>query len=283
MSKKILVTGSRGNLGSAVATCLLDRGFEIKAGSTDPGTLTPAEHVEPVKLAYEAKDTYDEAFTGVDRLFLIAPPMDPAAPEKLHPIIDKAKEAGVEHIVFNSALGVDQNEEAPLRVIERYLMNSGVNYTILRPNFFMENFSTGFAGPMIKEQTGIFLAAADGKTSFISTRDIAEVAAIAFEKSMYAKEYNLTGSEALDHNAVARIIGEVSGKGVTYHALTEDEMFQGARDNGMPEGSVQYMGLLYSLVREGYMAAITGDVEDVTGHNPVTFLQFAQNNTDLWK
>jgi uncharacterized protein YbjT (DUF2867 family) len=283
MPQKILVTGSRGNLGSAVSASLSKKGFEIKASSTEPGTLTPVEHVEPVRLAYEAAETHDRAFEGVDRLFLIAPPMDPAAPEKLHPIIDKAKEKGVEHVVFNSALGVDQNEEAPLRVIERYLMNSGLNYTILRPNFFMENFSTGFAGPMITELGGIFLAAAEGKTSFISTRDIADVAAIAFQKKMYAKEYNLTGSEALDHDEVARIIGEVSGKAVKYHALSEDEMLQGARDNGMPEGHVQYMGLLYSLVRDGYMAAITGDVEKATGHKPLTFQQFAGDNADRWK
>jgi uncharacterized protein YbjT (DUF2867 family) len=89
--------------------------------------------------------------------------------------------AGVDHIVFISALGVDQNEEAPLRIIERHLMNSGVNHTIIRPNFFMENFSTGFIAPMIA-QGGVFLAAGDGKTSFISTRDIAEAAAVAFEE-----------------------------------------------------------------------------------------------------
>ncbi len=61
--------------------------------------------------------------------------------------------------MFNSAFGVGKNEQAPLRVIERALMDSGAGYTILRPNFFMENLSTGLMRPMIKSQGGIFLAA----------------------------------------------------------------------------------------------------------------------------
>jgi len=99
---------------------------------------------------------------------------------------------------LTAAMGVDAVEPAPLRIVEPHLMASGVPYTILRPNFFMENFSTGFLAPMIK-QGGIFLAAADGKTSFISVVDIAEVATVAFQKGLASKEYNLTGPEALDH------------------------------------------------------------------------------------
>jgi uncharacterized protein YbjT (DUF2867 family) len=147
----------------------------------------------------------------------------------------------------------------------------------------MENLSTGFIAPMIKHQNGIFLAAGDGKTSFISTKDIAEVAATAFSKAHYGKEHNLTGSEALDHSQVAKIIGDVIGKVVTYHALPEEAMLRGARNQGMPEGAVQYMGILYAVVRAGYMAAVTNDVENVTGQKPITFGEFARQNVPCWR
>jgi len=173
-SKKILVTGATGNLGSAVVKALTRKGFDVIAESTNPVKAEIPRDVEAVKVVYEEPDSVDTAFKGFSGLFLIAPPMDPEAPSKLIPVIDKAKAAGAGHIVFNSALGVDHNEEAPLRIIEQYLKASGVNYTILRPNFFMENFSTGFIAPMISDG-GIFLVAGDGKTSFISTKDIAEV------------------------------------------------------------------------------------------------------------
>lgn len=275
--QKILVTGATGNLGNAVVKALDDKGFDVKAGTTNPVNSKLPRGIETVKVVYEEPDSIDTALEGVSGLFLIAPPMDPEAPSKLIPVIDKAKAADVEHIVFNSALGVDYNEEAPLRIIEQYLKASGVNYTILRPNFFMENFSDGFIAPMIAGG-GIFLAADDEKTSFISTRDIAEVAAHAFQHKRFGIEYNLTGPDALDHTEVAKIISENSGKDVRYHALKEEEMLQGARDNGMPEGAVQYMAILYSAVREGLMAVLTEDVEKATGKKPISFAEFICND-----
>jgi len=283
MSKTILVTGATGNLGRAAVEALAARGFRVKAAARHPEKLAAREGVEAVALDYEAPSTFDGALAGVDGLFLVAPPMDPEAPAKLLPLLAKAKSTGVKHIVFTSAFGVDQNEQAPLRVIERALMNSGVRYTVLRPNFFMENFSTGFAAPMIKQNAGIFLAAADAKTSFITTRDIADVAAVAFAAQHYGKEYNLTGPEALDHTQVAAMITQAIGREVAYHALSEEAMLQGARDNGMPEPAVQYMAVLYAVVRAGYMAVVTDGVEKVTGHKPVSFAEFVKDNSACWK
>ncbi|MBI5251973.1 MAG: SDR family oxidoreductase [Desulfomonile tiedjei] len=283
MSEKILVTGATGNLGSAVVKALAGRGASLRAASTDPTKLRLPEGVERVKLVYQDPSTYEAALGGVEGLFLVAPPLDPDAPAKLRPVIAQAKALGVGHIVFNSALGVDQNEEAPLRVVELALMDAGVKYTILRPNFFMENFSTGWMAPMIKEHGTIFVAADEGKTSFISTRDIAEVAAIAFEKKLYSEAFDLTGSEALSHAEVAGIMSAASGKLIAYQCLSEDGMLQGARSQGMPEGAVQYLGFLYSFVRAGYMAATTHEVENVTGRKPRTFAEFAQDSAVYWK
>ena len=279
--KRILVTGSTGNLGRAVVTALNTKGLNVRAAARNPGKLAPGAGLEPVLFAYENPATQAAALQGVDGLFLIAPPLDSEAPAKLNPVINLAKARGVRHIVFASALGVDAVEQAPLRIVERHLMASGVPYTILRPNFFMENFSTGFLAPMLK-QGGLFLAAADGKTSFISVVDIAEVAAVSFVKRLTAKEYNLTGPEALDHTAVAAIICKVSGKTITYQAIPEDTMLSGLRGTGMPEGAVQYVGLLYSAVRAGYTAGITLDVESVTARKPMNFDAFARQSVAAW-
>ncbi len=280
--KKILVTGANGNLGGAVVRALDGGTATVIAAGTHPEAMQMPKGVEIRKIEYVRPETVEAALKDVDSLFLVAPPLDPEAPAKLNPVIDRAKTAGVRHIVFNSALGVDQNDAAPLRVIEKYLMASGLGYTILRPNFFMENFSAGFLAPMIA-QGGIYLAAGDAGTSFISIEDIAAVAAAAFEKEHLGAEYNLTGPEALDHDKVAGIISEISGRRIQYHALSEEAMLQGARDQGMPEGAVQYMGILYGAVRSGWLAAVTTDVESVLGRPPVTFGDFAQANAAAWK
>lgn len=277
----VLVTGATGSLGRAVVSVLSTKGFKVRAAARSVAKAAFPAGVESVTFDYQAPATFDEVLKGADGAVLIAPPLDPDAPAKLMPVIDKAKGAGVQHVNFISAFGVDAVEQAPLRRIERYLMASGLNYTVLRPNFFMENFSTGFLAPMVK-QGDIYLAAADGKTSFISTADIAETAASAFQKRLFGKEYSLTGPEALDHTTAASILSKVTGKSIAYHPLTEDAMFKGLRDSGLPESAVQYVGVLYGAVRAGYAAGVTKDVETVTGRKPMTFDAFARQSAAAW-
>jgi uncharacterized protein YbjT (DUF2867 family) len=283
MEKTVLVTGASGNLGREVVGALLAKGHAVRAATRDVSKISSSEGLTAVRFDYAEPATFVDALDGMRGLFLVAPPMDAEAPAKLIPFVERAKEAALDHVVFISALGVDQNEQAPLRVIELALMDSGLQYTILRPNFFMENFSTGFIAPMIKHQRGIFLAAGDGKTSFISTADIADVAATAFSEARYGEEYNLTGPEALDHSQVAKLIGDAIGREVTYHALPEETMLQGARDQGIPEAAVQYMGILYAVVRASYMAVVTDDVWNVTKRKPRSFEDFVKDNIACWE
>lgn len=279
--KTILVTGASGSLGRAAVAALTARGFSVRAASRHPQpSTTPA--VQAIHFDYADPGTHQPALEGADGVLLIAPPLDVESPAKLNPVIDRAKALGVGHIVLNSALGVDADENAPLRRIERHLTASGVGCTILRPNFFMENFTTGFLAPMVR-QGGIYLSAGDGKTSFISTADIAAVATEAFAGAHHGREYNLTGPEALDHAEVARLISQASGRTIVYHAISEEEMIQGAMQNGLPVSSARFMGLLYSIVRNGWAAGVTDDVRQVTGRPPLTFAEFARQSAAAWK
>lgn len=227
---------------------------------------------------------FNSLLDGIEQLFLIARPLDSEAALVLAPVLQAAKQAGVQRIVFNSALGVDLNEAAPLRRAERLLESSGIPHTILRPNFFMENFSSGFIAPMIQEANGIFVAAEDAKTSFISVVDIAAVAVAALTGDGHqGKAYNLTGPEGFDHSEVATILSDVAGREIVYQAVTEDAMCQGAIDNGLLPPMAEYLAVLYQVTRAGYMAATTPDVEQVTNRPPVNFADFAKQNASAWK
>lgn len=278
----ILVTGASGNLGKEVVKALVAKNFIVKAATRKPEKMKAPEAVIPILFSYEDIATHESALKGSEGVFLIAPPLDPEAHIKIKPFMENAKKSGINHIVLTSVLGADHNEGSPLRMIEHLLIASGINYTFLRPNFFMENFSTGFVSPMIK-QGGISIAAGDGKTSFISTVDIAESAAVAFSDKLYGKEYNLTGPESLDHGQVAEIIGNALGKKIAYNPIPEEMMLQGIRGMGMPETAVQYMANLYYAVREGYTAMVSNDVEKVTKHKAVSFAEFAGKNVNNWK
>lgn len=282
METKIMVTGASGNLGSAIARKLTEKDMEVIAG-----TRKPDEYVGPgesIILDYSDPSSFGPALDGVEKVLLMAPPMDATAAQTLPSFIKSSKEAGVKQMVLISAFGADATEEAPLRIIERYLMGSGIPFTILRPNFFMENFTMGFALPMIKHKDGLFLAAADGKTSFISVEDIATVAVKAMtEEGHEGKDYNLTGPEALDHNDIVEIISSKAGRTINYVPLTLEDQKNGAMANGMPEPLADYMNMLYGAVSAGHTAGITSDFETVTGSKPISFREFAEINAEIWK
>ena len=281
MAQRILITGASGVLGRALVTAFAEAGLPVRQAVRNLEKAKPG--VDSVRLDYTEPATFGPALTGSGGLLLMAPPLDPNAPAELRPVVARAKEAGVQHVVFISAFGANHNEQAALRIVEHLVMNSGIPYTILRPHFFMENFSEGFLAGGIKGQNGIFLAAGDGKTSFISVRDIAAVALAAFQRPLTGQELDLTGPEALDHSQAAKIISEASGRPVAYHALTEEQMVAGARAIGMPEPAIGYMTVLYGAVRAGYAAGVTPDFEKVTGRRPTTFQEFAQANAAAWR
>ncbi len=274
MKETILITGATGVLGRAIVEAALKSGMGVRLGVRDPQKARP--DAAAVRLDYADPASIPGAMAGVSGLVLIAPPLDPNAAALLAPVVAAAKTAGVRHVVFISAFGANHNEQAPLRVIEHMVMDSGIACTILRPNFFMENFSEGFLAEGIKTQGAIFLAAGDARTSFISVRDIAAAAVAAFERPLPGREFDLTGPEALDHAEAARLIAEASGRPVVYHALTEEQMIAGVRALGMPETAIAYLAVLYAAVRAGHAAAITDGVAKITGRRALSFREFAQ-------
>jgi uncharacterized protein YbjT (DUF2867 family) len=273
--QKVLITGATGVLGRAIVKSAVSAGLAVRQGVRNCSKADPVAEV--VHLDYAESSTISPALEGISALVLMAPPLDANAPALLGPVVMATKGAGVRHLVLISAFGVNHNEQAPLRFVEHLVIDSGVPYSIVRPNFFMENFSAGFLAPSIREQHAINLAAGDGKTSFISVEDIAAGVTAAVKESLTEEEFDLTGPAALDHHEVAKIITGVSGHPIVYHPLSEDQMLDGARAQGMPEPIVAYLGMLYAVVRAGFAAGTSNDFEKITGRKPLTFETFARS------
>lgn len=280
---KVLVVGGTGNVGKEVVRDLVKKGEHVIVGTRRPNEYPKIyPDCNPVKFDYSDPSTFEKALEGVNRIFMISPPMDWEADKKIKPFINIAVEKGIEHLVYLSAFGVDKNDDNPQRKTELDIINSGITYTILRPNFFMENFSVGFVGPMIKYTKGIYLPAEDSKTSFISIKDIAEVAATCLtDETHHFKAYNLTGPEALSHAVVASILSDQTGEKITYNSIDEQSMRKDLIDKGLTEKSVDYMEMLYRGVRSGAVAGLTNEVEKILGRAPTTFEQFAKDNAGV--
>jgi len=285
VSGKILVTGATGKVGSEVVKQLAAKGEAVRAGLHNPdkaADLGWGDKVEIVPFNFVQTATIEAALEGVDRVFLMSPPSqtDSLAMEKT--VIDAAKKAGVGHIVKLSAAGVENSEEAPLRQAEKYLEASGIAYTHLRPSWFNQNFSTGQAASI--KQGAFYIPAADGKTGFIDTRDIAAVGVAAFTQEGHAnKAYTLTGSEALDHYQVADIISKATGREVKYMALSDEQFRATTTAEGWPPAVIEMMSQLYGMIRQGWTATVTPTVSQVLDRAPISFEQFAQDYASVWE
>lgn len=270
---KILVTGANGSLGREVVKQLSSKSA-VKAGVRNEQHFSNMDNVTYVLFDYDKPETYSNALEGVDKVFIQAPPLDATALERMTPFIDFLKENKINRVVFNSAFGVDHNENAPLRKLERKFMNDNFDYTFIRPNFFIENFTTGFAAASLENENVIVANAGEGKVSFVSTKDIASViVATLLDDNHQGKEYNLTGKEALSHSEVAAFFSEKTGRSINYVSISSEEMKAGAMQNGLPESVADYLVMLYDVAKAGHAAVITDDIKNVTGKEAVGFAE----------
>jgi uncharacterized protein YbjT (DUF2867 family) len=286
MGKTILVTGATGKTGSEVVKALLAQDEAVRAGAHTPEKASAmfGAGVEVARLDFGQPETFDAALAGVDRVYLLAVTGETAADAALIPFVDRAQAAGVQRIVYMTARGVEMDENNPMRKVERYIEQSGVAYTLLRPSWFMQNFSTGFIAPMIQGMGNIFLPAADAKTSFIDARDIAAVAVAALTEAGHAgKAYALTGEQPLSYGEAAEILSQAAGKPIGYVALT-DEAFRGSlASQGWRSEQIEMFSNLFAGVRQGWAASVSPDVAAVLGRPATTFAQFAQDHVALWR
>jgi len=280
MSDKILVTGATGKVGGEILTQLIAKGVDVRAGFHHPEKADVAG-AEVVHFDYSDPATIEAALEGVTKLFLMAPPAGNAA-ELENRVTDLAKKAGVKHIVKLSAAGVEGVDNNPLRIAEKHVEASGVPFTLLRPTWFSQNFSTGQLEAI--RDGAIRIPAGDGKTAFVDTRDIAAVAVAAFTEDGHAnKAYIITGGKALDHSEVAAIISKAIGKEVRYEAITDEEFRAITTAQHWPSDIAEMMSTLYSMIRQGWTTIVTNDVAEVLGRPPISFEQFAADHAEVWK
>jgi uncharacterized protein YbjT (DUF2867 family) len=283
----ILVTGATGTIGSQVVSALKGRsGVTVRAAvrSAAKAEALKGGNVTPVDFEYTKPELLQKAVTGVEKLFLVTP-FTPEQVDLGARLVDVAKAAGVKHIVKLSAMGADYEGGIQLgrwhRTLERYIQGSGLTYTFLRPNNFMENF-INFYPP--GKDGNIYLPWGQGACSFIAGSDIAAVAAAALTSSGHEnKAYNLTGPEAFTIGQAAAILGEVSGKKAHYVDVPEAAASKAMLDMGMPAWMVDGMMELHGINKAGYAAEVTDAVRKITGREPVSFAQFARQHAASWK
>ncbi len=280
----ILVVGATGHIGGGLVKLLAAQGAAVRAATRTPEQHEAHGSVTLVKFDIADASSYDAALDGVERMFLLPPNNDPAVANQMVAFIDAAQAAGVQQVVLSTAIGVDQApDDSDYRRVELHLTKSGLRHTILRPNWFMQNFSDGFILPMIKYQQAIYLPAGDAAISFVDTADIAAVAAAALtEPGHDGREYTLTGPQALTHYEAAEVLSAAAGRRIQYEPIDSEAFGQALKAEGWYDSSIAMMQGLFEQVRAGYVEVVTRTISDVLGREPASFAEFAQAHASAW-
>lgn len=277
--KKVLVTGATGSVGSEIVRQALAQGLSVRSASRRGSAEAGAE---AVVFDYEKPDTYAAALAGTEAVVLIAPPLDTQAYEKMLPFVAEALKEG-RKLVMISAYGIEYAPESALGKLEAYIQQHAQRWTILRPSFFMENFSTGFLSGMV-QGGAIYLNAGEGKTGFISTVDIAAVAVTALlDEKHNGQAYGLTGAEALDHQEVVAKINAGAGANLQYVPVSDEAMLQGMVQAGVPQNGAEQATAMYAMVAQNIWGGLADGVENVLGRPATSFDAFVKANVHHWK
>jgi len=287
-SSNILVTTPTGKVGRRLIPILARRGATVRAASRSP--VARRAGIEPVRFDWADAGTYEAARKGVDAMYLVAGPSpQPEHADYIRSLLDGAAGAGVKRVVLLSVYGVDQAPpENPLRRIELAVESSGVPYTILRPGAFMQNFSeTHFirAVESIRDRDEIRMPGGNGVVSWLSTEDIAAVAAIALtEDGHEGKGYTLLGPEPLTLTQVAEHISWVVGRRIQYVATDYRPIRDALLASGVPPETAEHNSQLAAFAfSSGMFGVLSDDILHVTGRPPVSFGEFAAGAVAAWR
>jgi uncharacterized protein YbjT (DUF2867 family) len=283
----ILITGASGNAGGAVLHEVLKTGSGACAmyRSQQDSAKVP-QGAAAVIADFADKASLGRATQGVDTVYLVCSPVRELV-ELESNMIDACREADVKHIVLNSALGAgDFGKSFPSwhRKVEDKLKASGMDYTILRPNGFMQNLIMYFA-PSIRAQGAFYQSTGNTKISHIDLRDIAAAAALILRSPSQhiGKIYELNGPEALSYAEVAEKISNATGRNVQYVDIPGDAQRKALLDMGMPDFMVTALLELQEYYASGKASVVDGTLESLIHRAPTKMDQFLKEFADQFR
>jgi len=269
----VFVTAATGTVGSQVVEELLKLGVPIRAGvHSRPLEI---DGVESHKIDFNRPETMASALKGVSDLFL-------ASYETWHEqnTVPVAQEAGVQRIVKLSAWRAA--DEAFIvgrwhRDVERAIEDSGMAWTFLRPNMFMQN-TINVMGESIRKENSIYDSVEDARVSYIDTRDVGRVAAkVLTEQGHEGKAYDLSGPEAVTHEEIAGIFTKALGRKIRFVRISDDEYRQRWKANDVPDEEADAWVDINRYIRTGDCSPVTSNVEKITSDPPIPFEQFCRD------
>lgn len=281
--KTVLVTGFRGKTGRQVGRALQQREDIAVRGAGRTLTNLNFNGVSVSRFDWEDPASWSAALAGVDSIYLVKPKTTNPA----ETVASFLRSAGnIERIVLLSEIDAGNRDEATdERKVERVIESLPIAWTILRPNWFMQNFTEPYFYLEAIRDTGEVTVPTGGQpTSFVDTRDIADVATAALLEPGHAgRTYTLTGPTALTFAEVATVVGQAARHNVLHIDPRLDDYLNDHSAKGAPKATIEYYRRIYECMGNGRTSIISADVERVTGRRPRDFSAFVEENKEIWR
>lgn len=274
--KNFLILGGTGKTGRRIASRLTAAGHEVRTAGRTGGD---------VRLDLDDPATHAPALAGITAAYLLEPGSIEGDnnPPRIAALVDAAVAAGVRRLVLLSAPGAD-NEHHPLHATEQAVRGSGLEWTVVRPGWFAQNFSEDFWLPAVRSGT-LALPAGQGRVPFVDAEDIADVAASALTEDRHAGQvYELTGPRALGFGEAAELIAAASGRPLRYLDVTPEAYRDQQIANGVPPKAAERLAGLVAMGSTGALEGLSDGIEKALGRAPRRFEDFvvAAAATGCW-
>jgi uncharacterized protein YbjT (DUF2867 family) len=278
----ILITGASGNIGRELTKQLSAQGIRFWAMARSTKAAAPLATLNGAEIVagdFNNSASLANVVKDVERAFLLTNSSEQAETQQTQ-FVDMALQAGVKHIVKLSQWAADK--DSPVRflryhaAVENRIKDSGIGYTFLRPNLFMQGLLV--FRETIVGQGKFFAAAGDAKISAVDVRDIAAVAAAALTEDGHAgKIYDLAGPEALTHHEMAEKLSAALDHDVQYIDVPPEAMLTALLGFGVPQWQADGLVEDYAHYRRGEASEISSGIYDATGMQPRSFDDFAHD------
>jgi uncharacterized protein YbjT (DUF2867 family) len=274
----ILILGGAGKTGRRTATQLDARGVGFRLASRS----------SEQRFNWYDESTWAATVSGADTAYL-APPVDPAGIDAAGRFVKQAATEGLRHVVLLSGRGVGKpgREYAVYDSslgLEHAVKDSGLDWTIVQPAWFMQNFSEEFLLDHVHAGQ-IRVSAGDGAEAWIDTDDVGDVVTEALlDERHVGRAYTLSGPRLLTMSDVAAELGAATGRKVAYVALGPDEHVAEMVAVGVPLPDAEALRDLFAVIRNHRSEYLSDGVQRVLGRDPRDFTDWARETaaTGVW-
>jgi uncharacterized protein YbjT (DUF2867 family) len=271
MSNTILVLGGTGKTGKRVVERLEQQNIPVRIGS---------RNARP-SFDWSDPSNWPAVLEGIQKVYITYHPdlAVPGSTDAINILVKAAEKAKVQKLVLLSGRG-----EKEAQACEKIVVGSGMDWIIVRANWFMQNFSEGFFVDSIRAGE-LVIPDVSARDPFVDANDIADVVIAALTDDNHSKQiYDLTGPEIISFEKAVSIISFAIKRPISFRKVTMKEYVNMLREYQLPEDYVWLVQYLFTEVMDGINESITSDVEKVLGRKPTSFEQFAAktSKTGIW-